>query len=399
MSEDDDFKAFLHIVHVSDIHCLDGGSPTDLRAERYMESVIEQLRGFSQRLADFVQNLWEQGLAGHDPDAHDRFCEFLKWFAAEPEFGGIETWLLDTGDLSSMGDMSSLNTALGWLRRYHHLLGASQALVLYGNHDAWPGKFPFGCSLTELDAHRNAIRAGVFPPAWPQGPLGIPIPHTESRVLLHGVNSAIDDRWHNSFARGHVGLDPNWRPLGLLTDQLARVAIEVEQGFHPDGRTRDFRILAVHHPVHYPPPRPARTMSLGNDDEVADALIRFDQKHRGKLAQLVLSGHTHETYPRLGELPPNAVGQSYKPLVAGQMQLIAGSLAQMPRAVDRAACRGDAFVPHQCQILTFFASPANAERLLLIERRVVGRPGGTGDFGILTAAQPSPPVESMRIEY
>jgi hypothetical protein len=276
---------------------------------------------------------------------------------------------------------------------------AAQTLVLYGNHDAWPGKFPFGSSLAELDAHRTAIRTTVFPAGWPQGPLSVPIPHTRSRVLLHGVNSAIDDRWHNSFARGHVGLDPNWRPPGLLTDQLARVAVEVEQGFHPDGHTRDFRILAVHHPVHYPPPRPARTMSLGNDDEVADALIRFDQKHRGKLAQLVLSGHTHETYPRLGTLAPNAVGQSYKPLVEGQMQLIAGSLAQTPRAADRAARRADEFVPHQCQVLTFFASPRNACRLLLIERRVVGRAGGTGDFGILTAAQSSPAVESMRIEY
>jgi hypothetical protein len=396
MSEDEDFEAFLHIVHVSDIHCRDAGAPTDLRAERYMESLVGQLRGFSHRLADSVKNLWEQGLAGHDPDVHDRFCEFLKWFADHPEFGGIETWLLDTGDLSSMGDTSSLHTAAGWLAVYRQLLGASQSLTLYGNHDAWPGKFPFRSSVAELDVHRNAIRAGLFPAGWPQGPLAIPIPHTESRVVLHGVNSAIDDRWYNSFARGNVGLDPNWPSGGSLTDQLTHLANEVERDFHPDGRTRDFRILAVHHPVHYPPPRPAYTMSLSNENEVADALIQFDQKIRGKLAQLVLSGHTHEAYPRLGALPPKA---AHTPLIHGQLQLIAGSLAQTVRNVDRAARSASEFVPHQCEVLTFFASPRNAHRLLHVERRIVGRPGGTGEFGILIAPKPAPPVDSVRVEY
>jgi hypothetical protein len=396
MSEDEDFEAFLHIVHVSDIHCLDGGAPTDLRAKRYMESLVGQLRGFSHHLADSVENLWEQGLAGHDPDVHDRFCRFLKWFAGHPEFGGIETWLLDTGDLSSMGDISSLHTAAGWLDEYRQLLGAAQVLVLYGNHDAWPGKFPLRSSFAELDAHRNAIRAGLFPAGWPQGPLTIPIPHTESRIVLHGVNSAIDDRWYNSFARGDVGLDPNWPSGGLLTNQLTYLANEVERDFHPDGRTRDFRILAVHHPVHYPPPRPAYTMSLSNENEVADALIQFDQKNRGKLAHLVLSGHTHEAYPRLGSLPPRA---AQNPLIYGQLQLIAGSLAQAIRDVDRATRSDSEFVPHQCEVLTFFASSRNAHRLLRMERRIVGRPGGTGEFGILIAPTPSLPVDSVLLEY
>ncbi|MES2259133.1 MAG: metallophosphoesterase [Pseudomonadota bacterium] len=393
------FEAFLHIIHVSDIHCRDGSSPTDLRAERLVQNLVKLLRrAGSRERANLVEVLWEQGLAGHDPCAHEKMCRFLRWFAHDKQFGGIETWLLDTGDLSSMGDIGSLQTACKWLQEYQAILKASELLVLYGNHDAWPGQFPLAAPKAALDAHRKALRGSVFPPLWPQGPLCAAIPHTQSRLLLSSVNSAIDDRWYNSWALGRVDIDPNWVEPEAGTDQLQKLADDTEQGFHADRVTRDFRILAVHHPVHYPPPRPSYQMSLKNDSAVADALIRFDQKRRGKLAHLVLSGHTHVAFPALGALPAFAVGQYHQPLTHGQLQLIAGSLAQMPRAADRAAA-GRMFVPQQFQILTFFAPPPGAphQQQLLIERRLVGRPGGTGDYKILS--RPKAPVEAVLMDY
>jgi len=140
-------------------------------------------------------------------------------------------------------------------------------------------------------------------------------------------------------------------------------------------------------------------MSLMNDKEVADALITFDKKGRGKLAHVVLSGHTHETYPGIGKLPKNAVGKVQQPLTSGQLQLVAGSLAQTPRDTDHASSTPEEFVPHQCQILTFWAQRKNADRLLEIERRIVGRPGGTGDYRILTSPPSSDGVETIQIEY
>lgn len=393
-----DYQAFLHIVHVSDMHCRDGSSPTDLRAERAVQRLARQLRRTGAHpIADWLESSWEQGLAGHDPSVHDRMCRFLRWFAADRHFGGIECWLLDTGDLSSMGDLGSLDTAKRWLDDYCRIVRATRMLVLYGNHDAWPCRFPLAAPRAELEAHRNALRSRFFPPSWPQGPLAVDIPHTRSRLLLSGVNSAIDDRWFNTWAYGSVERDPHWISSRGV-HQLQKLADDTERGFHRDLVTRDFRILAVHHPVHYPQ-RPPFGMALRNADEVADALIAFDRRQRGKLAHLVLSGHTHAPFPALGALPRYAKGQHLQPLTDGQLQLIAGSLSQMPRAADRAACRDGRFVPHQFQVLTFFAPPVwqRHHHHVLMERRIVGRPGGTGDFRILVP--PGGHVESVLMEY
>lgn len=396
---DDEDKAFLHIVHISDIHCRSAGGPTDLATERIVQAFVALLRRMSPKSADFVESYWEQGLAGHDPEAHERFCAFLKWFANEPGFQGVETWLVDTGDLSSMGDMSSLTTAKDWLNAYRKILGAKKLFSIYGNHDAWPGTFPLRASFKDLRQHRDALRAGLFKGRWPRGALSARIPGTKSKLLLYALNSVIDDRWYNTFARGEVAGDPWWAAQDIQAGQLAEFAHDMEKNFHADGKTRDFRILAIHHPVHYPPPRSKWTMSLMNDQAVANALIEFDKKERGKLAHLVLSGHTHETYPGIGKLPGNAVGTVYKPLASGQLQLVAGSLAQAPRDADRASTTVGSFIPHQCQILTFWARSGTADRMLEIERRIVGRPGGTGKYKILTSPPSSGGVETIRIEY
>jgi len=394
MDDEDDYEAFLYIVHVSDLHCRSAGATTDLKTERRVQAFVALLRRFSRDKADFVEASWEQGLAGHDPDAHDKFCAFLEWFAKNPQFRGIKTWLLDTGDLASMGDLISLVTAKGWLKEYARILGAEASFMLYGNHDAWPGRFPMVSSFAELAYHRVEIRKTLFPASWPQGPLSASIPYSDSKLLMYGVGSAIDDHWYNTFALGNVDTDPCW--VGEPgSDQLVALAHRTEQGFHPDGKTRDFRILAVHHPVHYPQ-RPKHSMNLMNDKAVANALIGFDAKGRGKLAHLVLSGHTHESHPKLGRLPGTAVGAVNQPLAAGQMQLIAGSLSQMPRDADRESASAATFVPHQCEILTFWASPTKTGKLR-IERRLPGRPGGTGPYKFLTAQKPS--VESVVIEY
>lgn len=105
------------------------------------------------------------------------------------------------------------------------------------------------------------------------------------------------------------------------------------------------------------------------------------------------------TYPRLGALPPTSTGQQYAPLYEGQLQLVAGSLSQLPRYAERDAFDDTDFFPQQCQILTFFSSPASAQRgQLLMERRVVGR-GVGGPYQVLTPPGNSNRVESVVWEY
>lgn len=395
---DPDLEAFLHIVHVSDMHCKSGASEVDIATEGKVRWTIRQLRRVGRGVwADQLEQRWENGLAGHDPLAHDRMCEFLSAFAGHPEFAGVETWLLDTGDLSTLGDEASLRTALGWLDDYAAILGATARLVLHGNHDAWPGRFPMAAGRKEIQSQQVALRQ-LLDKTWPDTSVHTAIPHSSARLRLNAINSTTGDRMANTFARGVVDMDPPW-PSFLGHNQLERLAKQMQQGFPADRATRDFRILALHHPVHYPPPRPSRQMSLRNDGEVADALAAFSAKKRGLLAHLVLSGHTHETYPVRGALPPTSTGQRYMPLYEGQLQLIAGSLSQLPRHAERAKFADEDFIPQQCQILSFFTSPASSRQgRLLMERRVVGR-SGAGPYKFLPSPGGGAGVEAVMWTY
>jgi 3',5'-cyclic AMP phosphodiesterase CpdA len=395
---DPDLEAFLHIVHISDMHCKGGASLTDIATERKLRAILRALRRLGRStLADLLEQRWENGLAGHDPLAHDRMCEFLRHFASHPQFAGIATWLLDTGDLSTLGDNGSLQTALGWLNDYAAILSATEMLVLQGNHDAWPGRFPLFASDQEIHTRQLTLRQ-LLNKAWPDTSIQIDIPHCSAKLRLNAINSTTGNRIPNTLARGIVDLDPPWAAY-VGRQQLAQLATRTQQTFHPDGKTRDFRILALHHPVHYPPPRPSMQMSLRNDREVADALAGFSAQKRGLLAHLVLSGHTHATYPALGALPPTSMGQRYVPLYESQLQLIAGSLCQLPRYADRAKFADEDFIPQQCQILTFFASPKSSRQgRLLMERRVVGR-SGAGPYKFLAPRGRASGVESIMWTY
>ena len=393
------FEAFLHIVHISDMHYRIDGT-RDPRLEKRLQDMAVRLRRVSAALADTFLELADLGYAGHADSADQALCDFLDWFAQDPDFGSIPAWLLDTGDLSAIGDLPSLAAAQKRLADFGRRLNAGKTLSLYGNHDAWPGTFPMLSTRAELELHRDTLRQQYFPSVWPQGPLAIAIPNTDARLLLHGVNSAYDDRWVNTFAQGRVIHDPFWlqrqgkggnRQMRVLADSMV-------QDFPPNG-VRDFRVLAVHHPVYYPPPRPGQMMSMKNDGEVADALIRFGHQHgRGKLAALVLSGHTHISFPALGDLPPDNGRQYYDPLGRGQLQLIAGSVAQAVRASARAGSAGG-MLPHQFQVLTFFASPKGTPQRLVMERRLVGRPMGTGPFDFLHLPGTNSAVEAVWMEY
>lgn len=118
-----------------------------------------------------------------------------------------------------------------------------------------------------------------------------PIPHAAGEVQLYFVDSIRPGRLVNSLALGKV------RKL-----QLSAFKTLVDRNYQPNRH--DLRILVVHHPVHYPPPRPRVQMSMTNDRTVAKELDIPSAAGAYPLAHLVLSGHTHFLFPQHEKLPP-----------------------------------------------------------------------------------------------
>lgn len=382
----------LQIVHISDLHFHVGPAPQHDQLVRLaigLVSLVNSSRG--QWLLDY----WEDGRAGHALDALVAFECFLtgKPMPNEPlgtppytsgvsalHCATIPTWLVDTGDLASAGDDASVRNEKAWVDRMANLIGAKKTIRLYGNHDAWPDKFPMIASSKEVAQHRTQFRNTHFAGSWPLYPESIALGSTGNRIDLYGLNSVFHDRNLNTRARGQILLDRHWGGNGAK-DQLLELRGLVAQRSTLPGRA--FRILLSHHPIHYPLPAPRWSMSLRDAKGVARQLINQGSSTR-PLAHLVLSGHTHVLYPGHGGLPPNAGTPHHPPLGLQQLQLIVGSLSKAIRGVP-AASSSVHFVdaePHQSQVLRFYEVPGFADSIEL-RRAVIGRNNGTGRFKLM----------------
>jgi 3',5'-cyclic AMP phosphodiesterase CpdA len=380
----------LQIVHISDLHFHVGPAPQN---DRLVQWAIAALSRANPRLGQWLLDYWEDGRAGRALDSLVAFEFFLTGQAMPNEPPGtppytsgvsalrcatIPTWLVDTGDLSSAGDDASVRAQIAWVDRMANLMGAGKTIRLYGNHDAWPGKFPLIASKKEVGQHRTQFRNAHFAGSWPQyPPESIPLGASGNRVELYCLNSVIHDRYFNTRARGQFRLDPHWGGIGAK-DQLPELRGLVAQRSKLPGRA--FRILLSHHPIHYPPPAPPLTMSLRGATAVARTLIN-QAGSTGPLAHLVLSGHTHRLYPGHGVLPPNAGTPHHPPLGLHQMQLVVGSLSKATRGVPpQASPLHDVDTePHQCQVLRLYEVPGFADSVE-VRRAVIGRNNGTGRF-------------------
>jgi hypothetical protein len=223
---------------------------------------------------------------------------------------------------------------------------------IYGNHDAWPGKLPAWAAKADIAAQKQTLTTFKYHVDTACLALRTSIPNV-GEVQLYLMDSIIHDRWRNLLALGEVS-SPQLKALETLVDNNSQ-----------SGRS-DFRILAVHHPVHYPPPRSRFQMSMRNDNAVAAILDTPSAGGAYPLAHLVLSGHTHYLYPEHGKLPSQASLCSHPGLGDDQCQLVVGTLMQL----DRDKKRGD--WPHQCEVLRFYYSQSDPSTLLL-ERLLAAR--------------------------
>lgn len=385
-------KPILQIVHITDLHFHVGSAPQN---DQVVLNVINMLP-VSYRKKKWLLDYWEDGRAGH---ALDALLEFESFLTGKPtrnapetpksyqegirvlQCATIPTWLVDTGDLSSVGDDASVEKEKAWVDQIANLMGAKKTIRLYGNHDAWPEKFPLIASAREISDHRTLFRNTHFPQSWPLNPESIALSSTGNCIDLYSLNSVIHDHKLNVRARGHIGLDRHWDGNGAK-DQLSELRRLVA------ARGKAFRILLSHHPIHYPPPVPPLNMSLCDAKNVAIELIN---QGTVPLAHLVLSGHTHGLFPKHGALPRNAGTPHHPPLGKHQLQLIVGSLSKAVRG-GPPPIHDVNTEPHQCQVLRFFEVPNHPDSIEL-QRAVIGRNNGTGPFRFMELPSQGPHVE------
>ncbi len=348
----DDFGPFLQIIHISDLHVVDPRSPDAAN----VRGRVRGLRSIWSNLAEWI----DDGTAPHDPQAVPLFKEFLDEVITDPAWAKCKTWLVDTGDLTSLGDAGSLDLGRSYLAEF--VRACPQFASIYGNHDAWPGKIPLLAGAAAIAEQWKVLLGRDYVVALPRCPLSIDIPHGSGQVQLYSVDSVIHDRWRNTQAEGEIS-DAQLEALQGLVDQ------------NYDPKRHDLRILAVHHPIHYPPPRPPHLMAMRNDDKVAKALDTPSTKGAYPLVHLVLSGHTHFLYPAHAALPPQPHLCMHGPLQSNQVQLVVGTLMQLDRYDKRHGW------PHQCQILRFYCSNSKPS-ILAVERLLAARQSGFGYRGV-----------------
>jgi hypothetical protein len=145
--------------------------------------------------------------------------------------------------------------------------------------------------------------------------------------------------------------------------------IQSKQG---NSNAHHFRILATHHPIHYPPPTPKHSMKLSNSPFVAYQISNDRQKY----IHLVLSGHTHALHPDHGYLPDSPRVCTHDPLDNDQFQFIVGSLMQVDSLKKRWPHA------HQCQVLRFYQDPSEPQ-IIILHRLLAARAPNT------TSPQPS----------
>jgi 3',5'-cyclic AMP phosphodiesterase CpdA len=371
-------RRVLQIVHVTDLHlvhsepgALSGATERDWVDE--VTALLERAGHYVGKIRRYCEEL-KQGTAGHDHHALDEFTSALRAVldSGHPDWRAL-TWLIATGDLSTWGDDRSIADALDWLRNTADAHKISWTAI-YGNHDVWlgDGSVPRPWDpAAPFSKRRTQLRTNYFPGTWPLIPLantttaasaglGLSVSLSGgSRLIGCSLNTVVHEPNVNFAALGEVRQDRYW---------------ENQQVAHPPQlddlqthlRSDDIVLLFMHHPVHYPnrDPNLDVTSVLRNAPRIAQTLQCR--------SAVIVSGHTHGVFPKLGHLPQIAGTPQHAPLANRRAQLIGGTLSQ--RAVEYFQAEFQ-----QCwQLLRFWEEDSSGE--VQVERLVLTRTAGTGAF-------------------
>lgn len=334
----------LQLVHVSDLHFRQRHGPSPVGAR------------WAGRRAPSRDAVF-QGMEGHDPQVLGPLVRSIR-DRVGPSKGAFKhgTFLVVTGDLATLGDAGSAESAERLVADIAAQAGLPAPLVVYGNHDVWPGSLPL-FARDDLDARRTALRAKPLHAA-----------DRPARALQAGpfsvwyLDTVRHGRFENTLALGHIGPDRYWEKGRALRPQLdALVAAATES---------ELRIALTHHPVLQPAAwRPWK--GLRNWAEMERGLASVDPAGgRHRLVRVVLSGHTHALYPPLGRLRADIATRNARQVHA---QLVIGTATQIRHGAPPHRVEPDLEQHHCWQLLRFYEEP---DGRLVLERVVFIRSGG-----------------------
>jgi hypothetical protein len=317
------------------------------------------------------------------------FPRFIEQVAIkDPDWSGVPTWIIDTGDHSTFGDPASLSCAQQYLNGFASTLSSrgpgTSVNNVHGNHDAWPDNIPL-LARSKISAHTNMIKRppSSYAVQMAQASIRTPLAVMGAEIQLYTIDTVNDGFWQNTWARGIVNKS---QLTGLDT------LIQGQQG---PSEALHLRILATHHPIHYPPQRPKYAKVVADSASIGKRL-----SNPQNYIHLVLSGHTHALYPKHGKLPDSMRACDHYPLDNDQCQLVVGSLMQFDRFGKRWPHA------HQCQVLRFYQDPSEPlivilERLLAARDPTTKSPqrtsGGTGEYKFIKLPDRESYEEEMTI--
>lgn len=365
----------LQIVHVSDLHLVDSAFETTgtMRRAAGLLDMLATKSGWIPALREYAASYYD-GLLGHAEGSERDFIDFLRALRGEEsEWSSTETWLVDTGDLTTWGDDSSLQFGHEFFEGLFRAGLVDEIASIYGNHDAWPGSQPLLCSQSTNNRHRTNLRNVWYTDRYPSRVLSKAMRYRDGDVVLTMLNSVLHERLRNGLARGEINHDRWWEtehePIEL--QQMTELAKLMRERARTDRHL--FSIAAVHHPVYDPYTAvDASTMLLDNRQAVCDMMRAFEKLETYPMVNLFLSGHVHETFPEVGNFPTQLGGCGHGFLCDSQAQLITGTLL---KETDPRNSREDGLsrvLPWQFQVLRLYETPDVIE----VERTVVGRDDG-----------------------
>lgn len=365
---------FLQIVHVSDMHVFVDKSARAKQTRSACVSLAHTLHQAALQMnptrARFFFQLSErllEGIETHDAAGSRRLGPFIANELVNTLPSTTPTWLVVSGDQTTFGDRDSIDLARVFLDDARK--AAKELLEIHGNHDAWPETIPFLGPPGQSLAAKQKLRHAGFRVDQVFGPIGSQ-QSGGPRVELYCIDTVTTGRWDNSLALGFVA-DAQLDGLAGLVDANA-------------ANGPSLRVLVTHHPVAYPPPVPASMMVIKNANTVAARLAGPSPLGIVPLVHLVLSGHTHELFPKAGQL--GACPGGHSPLGPDQTQLVVGTATQRDPFDRRAP------LPCQLQALRFYrcAQVSPRKHTVVVERIIAGRnkvgpykmqPGPTGVIG------------------
>lgn len=392
-------RPLLRLIHISDLHMCNDYSDKQMLATRGMEARLYLMN----KAEEHDLHGWNAGVAGHKPSAERAFERYLQAVAgADDEWsGGVraavpETWLINTGDVSALGDTGSIDYALARFAKWSGMLGGCPSRCLFGNHDVWPGIQPLVLAGIDKDLGRQSRELVASKPPWRceewLQPLVVSAPQGGPTIEFYALNTI-------SFAR----LD-NYSAVGEVSpDDLEALCVAVESR----AGKRAYRILGTHHPVVFPYASGENSVGFMQSMVLRNAtgVIRRLKNENGMApglgiqpyVHLFLSGHTHFGYP--GERLLADVGECYQgELGPRQLQLVAGSLMQsrdikkvranyLSRLVDTEA-PGFAQTRlldanNQFQVLRFYYHEDQPNQLELERDVMVSNPNDVSGFTVL----------------